>query len=231
MIYLITPTGGRPEGIALLAEYISAQTYRGKMTWIVVDDCLPRTRIPNVDSKITVESVHPHWAWRPGMNTQAACIKAGLELVPDDAVALVLEDDDIYLPGHVACMVKALKDAELVGERISRYYNVATKRYRNLPSNRHASLCSTGVRGEALKLLRTVCDGAQARIDMRLWHGFRGPKRLLETANVIGIKGLPGRPGIGVGHQRTFGTIDSGNMLQRWAGELAANYAIFGEAV
>lgn len=230
-VYVVTPAGGRPQGLALLGEYLNEQTYRGPIVWVVVDDCEPVTRVPRVRHGIEVVSVRPDWVWRPGMNTQGACMVAGLDHVPDGAKVLVLEDDDVYLPPHVETIVRELDTVELVGERVSRYYNVATDRSCVLPGSSHASLSSTGVQGKGLQLLVEVCRTHKKMLDFTLWRTFKGPKRLLETANVVGIKGLPGRPGIGVGHKDTFGKPAASGVLEQWIGEYAANYSIFRKTV
>lgn len=226
MLYLLTPTGGRPEGLALLAEYIRAQICSEPAKWIVVDDCDPASRIP---AWMNAEVIRPDWRWKEGMNTQAASMAAGLAAVPRDATVIVLEDDDAYLPGHIENLLDALEWAELAGERVARYYNVATRRYRAIPGSRHASLAATGCRGSALDRLREVCAAGSRRIDMDLWLGFTATRALLDSANVVGIKGLPGRCGMGVGHKSTFGDPDpSGAVLVDWLGpERAKAYDAF----
>jgi hypothetical protein len=225
MLVLLTPTGSRPGGLALLAGYLSAQTWKGAARWVVVDDCDPPTPVPRVRAGIEVEVVRPAWRWLPGMNTQAACMAAGLSCIELGDSCIVLEDDDAYLPGHVANVLQALESAELAGERVARYYNVATGRCREIPGQFHASLASTAVRGRALAMLREVCAADSRRIDMDLWRGFSGTKALLNTSNVVGIKGMPGRGGIGVGHRDTFGDPDpSGQVLAEWLGAGAEAY-------
>ncbi|MGH8035368.1 MAG: hypothetical protein ACREO9_09095, partial [Lysobacterales bacterium] len=156
---------------------------------------------------------------------------AGLQRVPDDALLLVMEDDDIYLPGHVENIVTALESAELVGERVARYYNVATRRYRVMHAGQHAAMASVGVGGAGLKALRRVCRDHKSALDVHLWRSFIWPKKLLDTANVIGIKGMPGRVGLGVGHRKTFGTPDVTGVLAEWVGpERAALYEQWGAA-
>lgn len=231
MIYLLTPTGGRPEAFALLVRYIVTQNYRDEMHWVVVDDCEPETKMPErLPWHIRVELVRPQWRWQPGVNTQAACLMVGLAHVPEDARLLIIEDDDVYLPQHVANMAGALEHYELVGEQVAKYYNIATQRQRSIPSARHASLASTGVRGGALSALRAIVGGGSTTkgIDFKLWQSYKGRKRLLDTQNVIGIKGLPGRAGIGVGHRATFGTPDNADVLGSWIGKhRAARYDQF----
>ena len=227
--YALTPTGARPEGLALLGEYINAQTYRGPLTWIIVDDCDPATRIPTMRDGITVVTVRPDWRWQPGMNTQVDCMRIGLEKVPDDAVLFILEDDDVYLPDYLVTTLGMTDRAELVGEIDSRYYNIATDHWRILRGRFHSSLAATACQGEALALLRQLCNsGMRKMLDINLWKTFEGETRLMLSRNVVGIKGLPGRPGIGVGHRRNFGKADDKGVLEDWAGPYAGNYTVFG---
>ncbi len=226
----LTPTGMRPEGMALLGEYINAQTYSGALTWVIVDDCEPATRVPKMRDMFHVKHLRPNWRWRPGLNTQAQSMALGLRDI-NDATVFVLEDDDIYLPTYIETMLTAIENHELIGERVSRYYNVATCRWRTLKGHHHASMSSTVCRGRALEHMKTVCSrGRKTMLDVTLWKTFAGDKALLSTSNVIGIKGLPGRPGVGVGHRRNFGFADDGRKLHEWAGEYANNYGIFREA-
>lgn len=224
MICVVTATGGRPRGIELLARYINAQTYTGPLTWIIVDDCDPRTDIPAMRDGIMTLCIDPPWRWT-GANTQAQSMSKALEYVPAGAICIVAEDDDLYKPDHFANVLCALNRAELVGERVARYYNVATSRYKVLPGNFHASLASTAVRGGALAMLADICAAGSRRIDIDLWRTYPGAKELLESGNVIGIKGMPGRAGIGVGHQQQFGSPDRGNSVKmEWLGEYAKDY-------
>ena len=219
MIYLLTPTGNRYKAMRLLTGYMQAQTYSGDVTWIIVDDCDPPT--PKPDSKYSVEMIRPAWRWS-GASTQAKSILAGLDRIPSDSVVLMIEDDDCYLPTYIETMVKALESADLVGEAGSYYYNVRTGRYRAMKSTNHSSLASTAIRGT--EALRAICEGHNRMIDVELWRTFTGKKALIDEHNVIGIKGLPGRSGIGVGHRQHFGAQDDGTVLKQWLGDYADNY-------
>jgi len=229
-VFALTPTGSRPEGLALLGEYLNAQTYTEKIVWIVVDDCDPLTRIPTMRDAIDVVSVRPTERWRRGLNTHAKSLLAGLDHVPDDAALIMLEDDDVYLPEHVSDSLRALERCELTGEIDSQYYNVKTRRWRVLRGRFHASFASTSMRGSAIDCLRQVCSSGRERmLDVTLWKTFKGKKHLTRTHNVVGIKGLTGRAGIGVGHKSTFGTPDNDDRLRTWIGERADNYQMFSE--
>lgn len=228
-LHILTPTGLRPQGLALLGEYLNAQTYTGPLTWVIVDDCDPVSRVPTVRDGITVEHVRPHWRWKPGDNTQAACMRAGLAKVPEDAALMIMEDDDIYLPKHIESSLRALERFELVGEIDSRYYNVATQHWQVLKGRFHASMASVACQGAALETLREVCATNKTMLDVILWKTFKGKKCLRTSSNVVGVKGMPGRPGIGVGHRVRFGKPDIGDKLGQWTGSYADNYDIFKE--
>lgn len=217
MLYILTPTGNRQAGMIFLSRYIKQQNYMGELHWIIVDDCDPPAMIPKM-ACVTVEMIRPRWRWH-GENTQAKCMAEGLKRIPDDASLIIMEDDDVYLPDHISNLAATLENYELVGEKDTRYYNVATRRCRIMPTSRHSSLCSVGVRGAALKRLKAICSSHKTAIDSNLWRGFKGKKILLDSANVVGIKGLPGRKGIGVGHSGSFGSPDVENMLSSWIGE------------
>ena len=230
-VYALTPTGGRPEGLALLGEYINAQTYKRKFTWVIVDDCDPATYIPKMRDGIDVIVIRPDWRWKPGMNTHARNMEQALDHVPADSVCFIFEDDDIYLPGYIEAMLESISDSELIGEIDSRYYNAQTGKHKILKGRFHSSLASTVCRGSALQSFRDLCEtGIQKMIDVTLWKNFNGKKKLLQTRNVIGIKGMPGRAGIGIGHRHHFGSAHNKDTLRAWAGDYAANYDIFRRA-
>ena len=226
-LILITPTGGRVEGMELLAQYLDAQTYKGPATFLVVDDCDPATPLP--DSRFAVEVLRPSWRWQKGDNTQCQSMALALDQVGDNDTVLIIEDDDAYLQNHIEATLHELETVELVGEKVARYYNVYTRRHQTMSQSNHATLASTGMRGNALKLLREICDRPTRSIDINLWHEFHGPKSLTENANVVGIKGLPGRGGIGIGHKAGFGQPDMTNTLRQWLGARSENYTKFGD--
>ena len=139
--------------------------------------------------------------------------------------AIALEDDDWYGPDWVQVVHDALEKHSLVGESHARYYNVAQRRARQLDNAQHASLCSTGLRGPAIEQLKAVCRPGIQFIDVLLWQSY-GNAGLFRSENVVGIKGLPGRKGIGIGHDKRFqGTPDkTGKILRSWVGPDVAAY-------
>lgn len=222
MITVITPTGGRPESLALLAQHLNAQTVR-EFRWLICDDCDPASPVPQMRDGIAVDVIRPEWRWQEGLNTHARSLTA--LLAQCDGPVVHCEDDDCYLPEHLATMSQALEKADLVGQRISHYWNASTKRYKAIPGTWHASLGASAMQGRATVLLSQICALQQTRLDIDLWRSFVGRKQLLETVTAVGIKGLPGRGGIGIGHRLDFGEPDpDGSRLKALIGDYAANY-------
>ena len=142
---------------------------------------------------------------------------------------LIIEDDDHYAPTWLSTAAAALEHADLVGETRARYYNVTTQRWREHGNETHASLCATGVTGAAVGMLRGCCLVPTQFIDIVLWGKYLGPRQLFEGHQVTGIKGLPGRQGIGVGHRQDFARAsypDPGaEKLRAWLGGDADVYS------
>lgn len=225
MLQLLTATGARPEAFALCERWMGAQTYEGPVTWIVVDDGptpLPVTKSPKGWTQIVVR---PAPFWQPGQNTQARNLLKGLDAIDVRQALVIIEDDDYYAPGWLDTCVRELAHAELVGEDRARYYNLSLRRGRQLSNTRHSSLCSTALRGGAIDTLRKACELRPKFIDLELWNRHRS-RRLFQGHRVVGIKGLPGRGGIGMGHRDDFsGEYDpDGSLLRSWVGEDARHY-------
>ena len=223
MITVLTPTGGRPGAFALLAEQINAQSCE-HFRWIVVDDFDPATPVPEMRTGIELVYVRPLWRWEPGQNTQSANLMTGLSLCRAEYKVIICEDDDAYSCEHVRDMAALLAKAPLVGVTPARYYNARSRRFREIPSDRHASLCATGLTGEAAFNALAAVAQLQKRIDIDLWGLWQDKKILTKGTSVVGIKGLPGRAGIGVGHRPDFGTHDpNGDILRAWIGQPLAD--------
>jgi hypothetical protein len=219
---LITPTGARRKQFALLESYIRRQTYSGPLQWIVVDDAEPATQVT-----MGQDYLRPEKLWQPGRNTQARNIRMALQEVVYDKI-LMIEDDDWYGPAYLTQMDVWLGGSdELVGEIPARYYNVATRNYRVFANTAHASLCQTGFRKSLIPLVDEICAQGEW-IDAALFR-LAPTRRLIREANVVGIKGMPGRAGQVAGHARGFGKVWSGDpeleTLRRWIGRDADNYA------
>jgi hypothetical protein len=225
MLTLITATGARPHAFGICQRLMAAQDYEGDVRWIVVDDGEQASPITFERDGWTVEVVRPEPFWQVGQNTQARNMLAGLALISSDDRLVVIEDDDHYKPDWLSVADAALSRAELVGEYLARYYNVSTKRAAQLKNSAHSSLCSTALRGSAIQRLKTICERSPKFIDLELWRTHRS-KYLFGGHRVTGIKGLPGRGGIGMGHKPDMTGIHDtdGAILRAWVGNDAELY-------
>lgn len=205
---------------------MSAQTYSGAVRWVVVDDGEEAQPMTFHREGWEVVMIRPTPFWQPGQNTQARNLLAGLDAIGSDERLVIIEDDDWYAPDWLSTVSAKLEQSELVGESQARYYNIALRRGRQLSNNAHASLCSTAMRGDALSVFRSVCYRSQKFIDLDLWRRARS-RHLFGGHRVVGIKGLPGRGGIGMGHRDDFSGKDDadGSLLRAWVGDDAGMYA------
>jgi hypothetical protein len=226
VLQLLTATGARPEAFALCERWMAAQTYDGPVTWIIVDDGPEPTPVHPSPLGWLQVVVRPAPFWRPGDNTQARNLLKGLDAVDPKHPLVIIEDDDHYRADWLETVVRELAKAELVGECRARYYNIAQRKGRQLRNEGHASLCSTAMRGGALATFRLACQRAPKFIDLELWRRHRS-RHLFVGYRVVGIKGLPGRGGIGMGHRDDFrGEYDpDGALLRQWVGDDARFYA------
>lgn len=223
MIQLLTATGARPEAFALCVRWMRRQTYTGPVRWIIVDDGPEPLPVPAMPW--TVDRIRRSPYWQPGENTQALNLLRGLDSVDRRHPLVIIEDDDHYSPDWLEHVSRELNRAELVGEMRARYYNVAQRKGRELSNTAHASLCATAMRGGAIETFAHMCRTKAKFIDLDLWR--RHPSRhLFGGHRVVGIKGLPGRGGIGMGHSARFdGKADpDGTLLRQWIGEDAEEY-------
>ena len=198
-VTLITCTGGRPFAFGLCQKFMLRQTYRGRVQWIVVNDVERSVEAAHVQDGWLLSMIFPEPRWKPGENTLARNLLAATPEVLYEKV-LFIEDDDWYASNYVDLMAAKLDFADIIGEACSRYYHVPSRRYRVFNNACHASLCQTGIRKALLPELRDVCETPMSSfIDFRLWQHRLHP--LTDTRGCVGIKGLPGREGIGIGHR------------------------------
>ena len=194
---VLTPTGARPEAFAQCVQYMRAQAYRGPVRWVVVDDGPMPEPTPYVDGWEIIH-IRPWPRWEPGQNTQARNLLAGLDHVTDRVV--IVEDDDAYAPWWLSACADWLEIDAMVGESHAIYHHT-NGAVRECGNDAHASLCSTALAGSAINDLRLICETQKKAIDFTLWKSRPGRLYPPEPRGVTGIKGYPGRPGIGAGHR------------------------------
>jgi len=234
-VTLITATGERPFAFALCKKFVSRFNW-GPIQWIVVDDgaSLPVEDGPSIlPSSTSLTLVRPKSFWKPGENTLARNILLAIPLIQNDFVFFI-EDDDWYGPNYIQFQMESMlcaEDVMMVGEAPARYYHLPTRQYWQLKNHRHASLCQTGIHKSQIPLLRTICEEAHRDfIDVRLWERCTHTQVIQSTKECVGIKGLPGRGGIGVGHrpQKTSAWAQDSpeqEILRQWIG---ADISLYG---
>lgn len=216
MIALITPTGCRPAQIQLCAKYMKKQTYQKSVLWVIIDDGVVSSIdfIPKDFREYwKIIKYFPETKWHLGMNTQAKNLLYGLKIVSsyDDIKAIfIIEDDDYYSPMYLQKTLEHLEDYEVAGEIPTIYYNVA--KFHPIFNNnyKHSSLFQTAFKPSILPIFEKIVKNSSKFIDLLFWQElvknnhkinlFKQEDRPLS----IGIKGLPGRPGIGGGHTRSY---------------------------
>lgn len=220
-ITCITPTGDRPLAFALCQRWMMRQTMQADQ-WIVVDD----GRNP-AEPSVPMEYVRREPRGDDPKCTLAVNLREALPRITGNKI-LVIEDDEYYAPGYIAEMSRRLDVYELVGICRSKYYHVPTGGYMTNGNGGHASLAETGFRASFLPVVSS-CIGKGIDIhwlDTQLWRiaNSSGSRNFhlfvdLDEPLYVGIKGLPGREGVGIGHQtRAYRTRDGVNreILKRW---------------
>ncbi len=216
-ISIITPTGDRPECIALLSKWIANQTIKPSQ-WVIVDDGVVPLKPIKGAKIIRREKVK-------GV-TLGANLDAALDHVTGDYI-LIMEDDDYYAPQYIARTIDMFDDdIDMVGWHGSPYYNVALPGYRVMGDEKHASLSQTAFTRKMIPFVRSCIPGAipaPFSIDMRMWQSdaIEPHRKVLRPCMgsklFVGFKSMPGRPGAGVGHDKHLFTRDDNlEVLHDW---------------
>ena len=230
MLCLITPTGGRPDQINLCQYFMKRQTYSGKVIWIIIDDCEPRTTDEiqaNFRENWIIIKEYPSPAWQLGQNTQARNISVGINFLlanykkEDIEGIFIIEDDDYYRPIYLERMAARLNGFDIAGETNTIYYNVFYRTAVTNPNNIHASLFQTAFSFNAIPHLES--SYYHRFMDCQLWEKVQNKNLFREGNLAIGMKGMPGRYGIGAGHAAWSSHIDMNlNYLKSLIGEIDA---------
>jgi len=226
MLTLLTPTSDRPQALQLCVQWMAAQTFEEPIQWVIVDDGEKHTTLDlsPLDDRFTVEKIDKPRSRSAPLSFRGN-MATGLMRAEHDRL-LFIEDDDHYKPDWLQyCWDQFEEGADLVGETRARYYHVPNRRFAQLSNRNHASLCSTGISRRLFGWLdkRLRLRGGTF-IDIDLWKASHR-KSITDSRLVTGMKGLPGRSGIGTGHRfgEHRGRHDPhGSQLRKWVGDSAA---------
>jgi glycosyltransferase involved in cell wall biosynthesis len=216
MITAITPTGDRPLAFALCQNWMRNQT-RQPEQWLVIDD----GKIPT-SPLISMEYVRREPRRDDPRHTLILNLKAALSLIKGDII-MIIEDDEYYAPEYIAEMERRLSGHEVAGIMRSKYYHLYYGGFFRHGNVNRASLAQTAFKKSFLPEFEKLLYG-DSFLDMRLWARTKPDQRYLFTDDnnplYLGIKGLPGRGGIGSGHKITYGNyaLDTSDrrMLRMW---------------
>lgn len=224
-VSILTLTGYRRAAFELCNKYVLRQRAltddaHYKFEWVVVDDGGQDWIDPISDTyNLTVKRIETEIDWSTwparGGNTFNSNLELGLKHCTGELVAF-MEDDDWYSPHYLLNMLDIYRTSNvkpmIIGSSPATYYNVRTGEYAILDNIFHASLAETIIHRSLIPICNEILSKADDGItffDVQLWREARlkhvvcghGEDFWLGSAGQsIGIKGMPGRRGIGVGH-------------------------------
>ena len=193
---VITVTGDREQAFACCQKY--HERWKEPHNWIVVQNA--------------------------GKPYDLGLYRAFMRLPPDTEKIVIMEDDDWYGENHLRQCLEALDEVDMYGQAPDICYNVRFPSYANKGNETTAALASTAFRVRLLPLLLECLDQYTARfLDFFFWTEAKrlGYSQKLSHNNqeVIGIKGMPGRGGLGYGHDRAYPRPDPAyDMLHQLVG-------------
>ena len=215
MLYVITPTDGRPEAFAHLESWLGAQTWPEAFRWVVA------TGDPEpYDFRMGQILVgrNPSTGLHPLCGNLLAALDVVESMADEGDKVIIAEDDDAYAPGYFLRMAELLETHDLAGQGDARYYHVVTRRYRQLNHRDRASLAQTAFRPAVIPKFIEIASRGSPFIDLALWREYDGRKTVVPGEGLhVSLKGLPGTPGIGIGHREGFGHPDTdGRVFAAW---------------
>lgn len=233
MITVITPTGDRHVALERLKYYVERQTIKPDH-WIISDD---GKELPATDFLNQLAPWVKYCKRVPGTNKAKSFTGNLLNCIANipssTKYIIIMEDDDWYHETYIEETIKRFRNDtyKLVGQPKTIYYQVNRWAYRINGNKDRASLCETSMHIDVLPKLKKMCEVKRdsAFVDARLWKYAREnkiPNFLYEDKRlVIGIKGMPGRKGIGVGHRsKTYRRDPYGEYLEKLIGKEDAAY-------
>ena len=153
---------------------------------------------------------------------------------------LFIEDDEYYAPDYVKEVSGKLDQYDLVGIGRSKYYHLPALKWYKHRNMGHASLAQTGFNKNFFNKAK-ACMNGDLFLDIRFWREVNGkmadqfslPDSIkeyeskdgrgfifddFEKSIYTGVKGMPGRNGIGIGHnERSCYYPDKDNrVLKSW---------------
>jgi len=230
-ITIITCTGDRPLAFSLCKRWIEQQTIKPDQ-WIIIDDGKIAIDVPNLPY---VNYIRREPSSSDPKHTMILNIEKLLQYILGQKIFFI-EDDEYYAPMYLEKMSALLDKYEIVGIGRSKYYHLFAATYHIHNNMGHASLAQTCFRSSFLPEVKKVLPG-DSFLDVRIWNIINpgmtmfketGLSELISKDNrgyifddkenylYVGMKGLPGRTGIGAGHKGAGIKDINNSMLNKW---------------
>jgi len=224
-ICCLTPTGDRKDALNRSRFYFERSLLSQPVDWIVVDDgidaynpggCIYLRREPDGPKSLDRQFIY--------------AVNHLIDMEYTDII--IWEDDDWYSPTRIQKQCDALLLTDLHGWTKAIYYNVKNRVWYQHMNNRHASFYESAMKIEIAQFLvrQIEIKRLYSFIDMELWE-IQCNKQLAEPdTHCIGIKGMPGRMGLGMGHTQGSNYISDYisdkdlTMLKKLIGEEDTNW-------
>lgn len=225
-VSVITPTADQPRGMWLAEQYMARQTVQPD-EWIVADDGQEHAILSRRQIHLKLPRVYE------GGRSLASNILEALPEVSGDVV-LIWEHDDWYGPNHIETCLRTLRGFLASGSVSQRYYHIPSRQYAAM-TNKGSALCNTALTAKAMDYLKAaalqVLDRGGIGVDRVFWDLLpSGAGNVHRENTMVGIKGLPGRTGLGIGHRprrssrRPWQRDEDLSILRRWVGADYLNY-------
>lgn len=223
-ITLLTVTGDRLLCIHQINDYILRQSLKPDQ-WLIVDDGSEHLRFENNYpfelTHIKRQKIHDKSKSFIG-NLREAIVNIRYNKV------IIVEDDDWYSPNYIQLYAQRLERYQLVGEAPARYYNVRHRCWRIWGNGSRSSFCQTAFHSSLLPTVYLCTHRGTVFVDYRLWEKDVKSKFIFKDAcHCVGIKGMPGRKGIGAGHRpnlKKYHNDPDMKELEKWIGKEDTNF-------
>ena len=219
-VTLLTPTGDRPICMKRAEYYFARQTYHGPIQWIIADDGKEafQSSFPT-EGRSSVQIVHQkNKPFGQKARSITGNLLSTLEWIKYDKI-MIFEDDDWYHPEYIQIMIHRLNVYGLAGEGNAKYYNIKNRTYKICGNTKSASLCQTVFKSSLLPHFYTsLLKRESAFIDSRFWDKDVSKFCFQDRNYCVGIKGMPGRLGIGMGHRpsKSMKSDKDFKILRQW---------------
>lgn len=229
-ITIITTTRNRPLAFSMLEQWVARQTLKPKR-WLVINDgtedytyTMGQEVVRREPQEGEPHSLNANWL-------------AALKRLKKTEWVFVMEDDDYYHPAYLETVSKRCAEADLVGVSYDLYWNLATRKFRRMYNMIHASLAATAFNSKLYGLVKEAALAGSVFLDMHIWAAWEGSSYLMDNKAPdgkplhVGMKCMPGEPGLGIGHQPDGSSDYAFLKLIEWLGyETALPYVRLAES-